>query len=283
MTDRAPAALRARTVGVVGLGLIGGSIARRLAEGRAAAVAAFDTDVSLRRRVRGVARWCDSLGELVAAADVVVLAVPVPAIVSLLPEVARAARQPGRHRRLLVTDVGSIKAPVARAAARFGRAFDYVGLHPIAGGEVNGWGASQASLFEGRTFVYCPTGRGPDRVARALVRALGGIAVAMDPVEHDRMAAETIGLPHLLAFAASGLRPPATAPHPLRGTSWSGLTRVSVSDPDFVAGLLFANAAHQRRILRTFRLRLAELERLLRQPTAAPLARALRSAGRGRS
>lgn len=271
------------TVGIVGLGLIGGSIARRLAGQPGAEVVAWDTNVALRRRVRGVVRWCPSLDALVQASDIVVLAVPVPAIVALLPAVARAARARARRRRLVVSDVGSIKAPVARAAARYRQTFDYVGLHPIAGGEVNGWRASQPGLFEGRTFVYCPAGRRPDRLARGLITALGGKAVAMDPVDHDRMAAETIGLPHLLAFAASGLRPPASARHPLRGTSWAGLTRVSVSDPDFVAGLLYANASYQRRVLRTFRERLGELERLLAQPTAAPLARALRTAGRGRS
>jgi prephenate dehydrogenase len=275
--------MKGLTVGVVGLGLIGGSIARRLAGRRECDVVAFDTNLSLRRRAQGVVRWCATLDALVEASDIVVLAVPVPAIVALLPEIARASLTRERRRRLLVTDVGSIKAPVARAAARYLAAFDYVGLHPIAGGEVNGWRASQATLFEGRTFVYCPAGRRPDRLARALITTLGGKPVAMDPLDHDRMAAETIGLPHLLAFAASGLRPPATARHPLRGTSWAGLTRVSVSDPAFVAGLLHTNGVHQRRVLRVFRERLAELERLLAQPTAAPLARALRTAGRGRS
>jgi prephenate dehydrogenase len=271
------------TVGIVGLGLIGGSIARRLAGRHGCEVVAFDTNMSIRRRARGVVRWCPSLEALVVASDIVVLAVPVPAIVALLPDIARASLSRRSRRRLVVTDVGSIKAPVARAAARYRTAFDYVGLHPIAGGEVNGWRASHATLFEGRTIVYCPAGPRPDRLARALISALGGKAVAMNPLEHDRMAAETIGLPHLLAFAASGLRPPATARHPLRGTSWAGLTRVSVSDPAFVAGLLYANASHQRRVLRVFRERLAELERLLAQSTAAPLARALRKAGRGRS
>jgi hypothetical protein len=56
-----------------------------------------------------------------------------------------------------------------------------------------------------------------------------------------------------------------------------------VSDPDFVAGLLFANAIHQGRVVRTFRTRLAELERLLARPTAAPLACALRAAAGGRT
>jgi len=277
-----PAALGGRVVGIIGLGLIGGSIARRLAAVLPGRVAAFDRDAALRRRSRGVVRWCASLDELVCTSDLVVLAVPVPAIVSLLPDVARAAVARARRARLIVSDVGSIKAPVVRAAAVCRHQFDFVGLHPIAGGEVNGWQASQASLFEDRPFIYCPAGPRPDRVARGLIAALGGVAVAMDPVEHDRMAAETIGLPHLLAFAASGLRPPATAPHPMRGTSWAGLTRVSVSDPDFVAGLLFANAADQRRVLRVFRTRLARLEQLLAQSTAAPLARALKAAARGR-
>ncbi len=279
----APQALRGRTIGVVGLGLIGGSVLKRLARHRPALrVRGFDRDADLADAVRPYGRWCGSLDALVAASDVLVLCVPVPEIARLLPIVAHLARARAGRGRLLVTDMGSMKRPVARAAARWRADFDYVGMHPLAGGERNGWAAASGSLFRDRVIVYCPAGTRQDRAARELARLLGGVPVPMAAAAHDRMAAETIGLPHLVAFAAAGLRPPAHAPHPLRGTSWGSLTRVSVSDPAFVAGLLQPNAAHQRRVVQAFIRRLLALTALVERATPGPLTRALRRAGRGR-
>ncbi len=279
----APRALLGRTVGILGLGLIGGSVFKRLSRHRPRLrVLGFDRDAGLAGAVRPYGRWCASLDDLVAASDVLVLCVPVPEIVKLLPRIARLARARRRRGRLLVTDMGSMKRPVERAAARWRADIDYVGMHPLAGGERNGWAAASGALFRGRVIVYCPAGARQDRVARELARLLGGVPVPMAAAAHDRMAAETIGLPHLVAFAASGLRPPAHAPHPLRGTSWGSLTRVSVSDPAFVAGLLQPNAAHQRRVVRAFVRRLLALSALVSHPTTGPLTRALQRAGRGR-
>jgi prephenate dehydrogenase len=275
VTDRRP------LTGVVGLGLIGGSVFRRLAATRDARVLGFDGDATLEDGANRVGKWCPSVDELVRACDVLVLCVPVPAIVRLLPAIAAACATRGRRRRLLVTDMGSMKAPVARAAVRYAPDFDYVGLHPLAGGEVNGWAASDAALFERRTMVYCPGTPAATRLAVSLIEELGAVAVKMAPADHDRMAAETIGLPHLLAFAAASLRPPANAPHPLRGTSWGGLTRVSVSDPTFVAGLLHSNARNQLRVVRVFQRRLDRLARLVAAGDEAALARALRRSAKG--
>jgi prephenate dehydrogenase len=171
-----------------------------------------------------------------------------------------------------------MKVPIAVEAARWRRDVDYIGLHPLAGGEHNGWRAADAALFRGRTFVYCPAGPRVDRIARELARLVGGVPVAMEAAAHDAMAAETIGLPHLAAFAAAALGPPATAPHPLRGTSWGSLTRVSVSDPAFVAGLLHPNAGNQLRVARAFIRQFQALCRHLARPTGRPLERALRRA-----
>jgi prephenate dehydrogenase len=183
-----------------------------------------------------------------------------------------------RRRRLIVSDVGSMKVPIAAEAMRWSREFDYVGLHPLAGGEHNGWQAAAQALFRGRTIVHCPAGARETRVARELTRLVGGVPVAMGAAAHDAMAAETIGLPHLVAFAAAALRPPATSRHPLRGTSWGSLTRVSVSDPAFVAGLLHPNAAHQLRVARAFISQFEALCRHLERPTGRPLEQALRRA-----
>ncbi|MCX6551996.1 MAG: prephenate dehydrogenase/arogenate dehydrogenase family protein, partial [Acidobacteria bacterium] len=222
-----PRLLRGATVGVVGTGLIGGSIVRALRRHRPAIrTLATDRDASLAPAVGRHATWCNSLAELVAQSDVVVLAVPVPEILRLMPELARLSPARASRRRLLVCDTGTLKAPVVSAAYRFRGAFDFAGLHPMAGGEHNGWPASHAGLLRAKPVIVCARDAKVRRQARELVRLVGGIPSDMDARAHDRTVAVFIGLPHVLAFAAAGLAglPPA---HALRGRSWQSLTRVS--------------------------------------------------------
>ncbi len=273
-----PPPLAGRVVGIVGLGQIGGSLVRRLGRYRPSIrVVGFDRRGDLAARAGRHCEWCDSLDRLVAACDIVILAVPVPAVVDLLPKIATLARKRIGPRRLVVMDVGSVKVMVAKRAARLSDAFDYVGLHPLAGGERNGWDAADADLFEGRTFVYCPTGRSADRAARALIGLTGGVVRAMSAKAHDKEIAELVGLPHLLAFAAAGLAVRRGADATLRGGSWRSLTRVAASDWTMVAGFLHGNAVNQRRAVRMFVKRLDELDRLLSRRSIRPLERKLRA------
>lgn len=268
------------SVGVVGLGQIGGSILRCLHRQRPHVnVTAYDRRPALSTPTRPFAAWAPTLADLVVGSDLVILAVPVPGILALLPRIGRLARRRTSPKRLVVCDVGSVKAPVRDAATRWAGAYDYVGLHPLAGGERSGWEASDANLFRGRTVCYCAEPARGERLARRLISLLGGRAYRVDPQVHDTLVAQTIGLPHLLAFAAAGLsnrRDPAAAR--LQGGSWQSLTRVVRSDPAMVAGFLHANAADQRRILRPFLVELNRLDRLLGRATAGPLERALRHA-----
>ena len=266
--------LRGRTIGVVGLGQIGGSVVRGLSRLRPGLeVIGHDLRADLAPRVRRFCSWCDRLDDLVAQSDVVMLAVPVPASVRLLPRMARLARQRSARTRLLVCDVGTVKASIVAAAARLRADFDFIGLHPLAGGERNGWDAAEAGLFAGRPFIFCPAGRRQDRLARELIGLLGGRAMRIDARTHDQVVAETIGLPHLVAFAAAGIATPTPAHDLLRGRSWGSLTRVAASDPAMVAGFFHGNGANQIRVLRRLRSRLDTIERALRQPSGRALER----------
>ena len=210
-----------------------------------------------------------------AASDVVVLAVPAHTILRLLPEIARHAARRDSRRRLLVVDTGTIKAPVMAAAARVADAFDFVGLHPTVGVERNGWDAARPDMFEGQTVICCGSGRTADATARELVRLLGAVPVPMDADTHDRLVAEGIGLPHIVAFAAAGATVGVPA-HRLRAGSWRSLTRVVVSDASMVAGFLAGNATHQLAILRRFQACLEDVERLLKSGSVRRLEQRLR-------
>ena len=272
--ETAPVHLRGMTIGVVGLGQIGGSVVRCLSRLRPELdVVGHDLRADLAPRVRTFCSWCDRFDGLVAQSDVVVLAVPVPASIGLLPRIARLAQQRTARRRLLVCDVGTVKASIVAAAARYRADYDFVGLHPVAGGERNGWETGDRRLFAGRPFVFCPAGRRQDRLARELIGLLGGRAIRIDAPTHDQVVAETIGLPHLVAFAAAGIAAPMKAHDLLRGRSWGSLTRVAASDPAMVAGFFQGNGANQVRVLRRLRARLDMLERLLQQPSGRALER----------
>jgi prephenate dehydrogenase len=271
------------TIGIVGAGQVGGSIVQRLGWLRPAlTVIATDRNATLAAKVRRHAGWRRSVASVVVESDLVVLAVPGPAIVRLLRDVARYAASRRSRRRLVVVDTGTIKGPVVAAAAEYADTFDFVGLHPIAGVERNGWRAARADMFDGQTVIYCPAAPRATAIAREFIRLIGAHPVPMAPGVHDGRVAEGIGLPHIVAFAAAGAVA-GTPAHRLRAGSWRSLTRVAVSDTLMVAGFLAGNAGAQLPVLRRFQARLAEIERRLEDGSVASLERQLRawqSAGR---
>jgi len=275
---KAPRHLKGMTVGVVGLGQIGSSIIRRLAPLRPSIhLAGTDRLSALATKARRYCRWRESLDDVVAISDLLILAVPVPAIIELMPQVANAARNREQSAPLLVTDTGTIKSPVAKAARKYARAFEYIGIHPLSGGERNGWQAGRANLFVGDKFVCCERGTSRRvRVAHELIALLGAKPVTIDAAAHDRMIATTIGLPHLLAYAVQGLPRRAADVQRLHGRSWGSLTRVAASDPSMVAGFLFTNAREQTAIARAFRNHLDQLIAALDDPTGKKLESLLR-------
>jgi prephenate dehydrogenase len=185
------------TVAVVGLGLVGGSLARALTSAGYSVVGVDRPGVLRRvRRARAAARTADDLERAVAVADVVVLAATPAANLRLLRRLARAAPD------AVITDVGSVKGPIVRAAASLGLR-RFVGGHPMAGSERSGFAASRAGLFRGRAWVLTPVRAGAADLAvlRRLARAVGARPMTMTPEQHDRAVAFLSHVPQLLAWA----------------------------------------------------------------------------------
>ncbi|MEX2469711.1 MAG: bifunctional prephenate dehydrogenase/3-phosphoshikimate 1-carboxyvinyltransferase [Pseudohongiellaceae bacterium] len=189
---------------IVGLGLIGGSIARglRAASPTQTLLAVDADDEALTQALKqGVISEIGSVEDLAPEADLVVLALPPRAAVKALAGIARSCRED-----TVVTDVASVKsaivAAVNREAPGFGRRF--VPGHPIAGSEQSGFAAASESLFSGRKVILTPqAGTDPLAVARVnqLWRLLGAEVLGMSVARHDEVLAATSHLPHLLAFA----------------------------------------------------------------------------------
>jgi len=190
---------------IIGVGLIGGSLARAVKSAGycAEAVGCARDEQQLRRAVQlGVIDHYErDPARAVIGADVIVLAVPLGAMEGVMRVIAPHL-EPGA----IITDVGSAKGSVVTAAqAAFGAVVDrFVPGHPIAGTEKSGVESSVAELFQGRRVILTPLAE-TDPAALAAVRRLwkqaGAEVVEMSVAHHDEVLAATSHLPHMLAFA----------------------------------------------------------------------------------
>jgi len=245
---------RRRSVAIIGLGLIGGSLARAL-KGKGWRVVGQDRPSVLRAAVR--ARAIDvaarSLAEAVAGADVVVLAASPRTNRRLLAAAARAARPDA-----VLTDVGSVKRAIC-AEARRRRLARFVGGHPMAGRERSGFGASTEGLFRGRGWILTPEeATAPEAVRRLgrLVRDVGARPIVMAPGEHDRVVAFLSHVPQVLAWALlAAARSDRVAARRLAvaGPAFRDMTRLAKSPRPLWREILRENAPEVRRALSALR------------------------------
>jgi cyclohexadieny/prephenate dehydrogenase len=231
---------------VIGLGLLGGSVAG----------AARERGVA--KRVVGVSRGRDNAAAALAAglvdeagcdiaaaatgADLVVLCTPVFAMAETL---ARAAPQlaPGA----LVSDVGSVKAPLVETLpALLPPGVHYVGAHPMAGSHETGLRHARRDLFQGAACVLTPGVATPAAAlqrVRSFWAALGARIFERDATQHDAEVAWVSHTPHALAFAyAASLAGASSAAFALKGSGFRDFTRIAASDPELWADILATNA-----------------------------------------
>ncbi len=256
---------RIETLAIIGVGLIGGSLALALREAGAAG------------RVLGVGRSRANLDqalalglidevvtlEAAAKADMVFVATPVaqmPAVFTAL------APHLGAH--TLLTDGGSTKQDVIAAArAALGEAFPrFVPAHPIAGTEKTGATAAFASLYRGRKLVLCPEADTAPQ-ALALVRRMWQVCGAqvheLSAAQHDDIFAAVSHLPHLLAFALVDMlaeAPEREAYFHYAASGFRDFTRIAASSPEMWRDITLANRQALRQKLAQYRQRLAAFE-----------------------
>ena len=234
---------------VIGLGLIGGSVLRALA-GAGHGVLGYDADPATRAMARTAAararagyRWqvTGTVRDAVADADLVAVAVPLPAVGTVLDELAGAGYSG------LVTDVTSVKGPVGALVRRSGLLAGYVGGHPMAGRETSGFAAADGDLFRDCAWVLClepgETDLSDWLTLAQVVTGLGARVVPATAAEHDLAVAAVSHVPHLLACALTE----AAAADPLALTLGAGSfrdgTRVAASPPALTAAMCGGNAA----------------------------------------
>ena len=260
-----------RNVALIGLGLIGSSIARSVREVMPGLeLRGYDASADVRNRAASlelVDVLAEEVGGAVIGADLVILCVPVGSM-------ADAARSIAPHlgRGAIVSDVGSAKEPVANALREALPDALVIPAHPIAGTENSGPEAGFAGLFRGRWCILTPERNAdPDALARLadFWRRLGARVEVMDAARHDLVLAVTSHLPHLIAFTIVG-----TASHLEAVTEgevikysaggFRDFTRIAASDPLMWRDIFLANREAVLDMLGRFLGDLSALEQAIR-------------------
>lgn len=240
----------ARRVAIIGLGLIGGSLARALRNtadiDEIVGCVHSPNDVALARELGLADRVTANIAEAVAAAEVVILAVGIDAMGGVCRQMRDTLAA-----EAIVTDVGSTKASVVadvRAALSADQFENFVPGHPISGTENSGLRASVDDLFGGRRTLLTPVAETrADAVARVeqLWQTVGARVTIMDPVHHDQVLAATSHLPHLLAFALVDTladMSQRTEIFAYAAGGFSDFTRIASSDPGLWTRIMRANS-----------------------------------------
>lgn len=251
---------------VVGLGLLGGSIARA-ARGRGVAheITGVSRNVAALAQARA-AGVVDTVGrdlvEGVRGAELVVLCAPV----GILPALVQAAwrhLEPGA----VLTDVGSVKGPVVTAADACHPRADvaFVGGHPMAGSERSGFSASRADLFNGCLTLLTPTAQTPDAALIRVTRfweALGSLVRLLPVDAHDRAVGLVSHLPHLAAAALVAIADDGAID--VAGRGFSDTTRIAASAEALWADIFRGNRELLLQALGRYKRTLTRWETLIR-------------------
>ncbi len=261
-------------VAIIGVGLIGASIARAAREtGAANTIALYDASPVARARLRELAigEVFDDAAATVANADLVVLAVPVGAMGA-----AMAALAPALKQGAVVTDVGSVKVAVIEALKPHLPAHaSFVPGHPLAGTEHSGPDAGFATLFKGRWHILTPLadarpeyGEAVDKL-EAFWRALGANVERMDAARHDVVLAVVSHLPHLIAFNIVAMAEDLESVTESEVVKYSAsgfrdFTRIAASDPTMWRDVFLNNRDAVLEVLGRFSEDLAALQRAIR-------------------
>jgi cyclohexadieny/prephenate dehydrogenase len=254
-------------IAILAPGLLGASVARAARHlGAARRIVLWARRPETRLQLKDQP-WCDHVAatpaEAVPGASLVVICTPVDQIGPLVAAIA-----PHLAAGTLVTDVGSVKGEICRAATTTlqGRAH-FVGSHPMAGSEKTGWEHGRADLFKGRTVFVTPLpetdARATERVA-AFWTALEAQVATVEPDAHDEIVAQISHLPQVLASTLCA----ALARRDVRWRNFAGgglrdTTRIAGSDPKLWKTILEQNRDEVLRAVRGYQEELHGLERAL--------------------
>ena len=258
-------------IAVIGLGLVGSSLARVIkARGLAAHLVLYDNNPATRTKAQEL-----KLGDVVAAnlaaavadADLVVLAIPVGAMGAVAAELA-----PHLKKGAVLTDTGSTKTSVVRdIAPHLPESVVLIPSHPVAGTEYSGPESGFVSLFHDRYWIMIPDYADDASLARfrAFIEATGAVVEVMDCAYHDKVLALTSHLPHLIAYTIVGTafdleQDLQNDVIRFSASGFRDFTRIAASDPVMWRDVFVNNGEAVLEMLQRFNEDLSYLQRAIR-------------------
>ena len=248
-------------IAIVGLGLMGGSLALGL-RGKCAALYGIDPEpaaLELALSQHIVDEADSDPARLLPKANIIILAAPIPSILTLLNQLPSLAPNP-----CIVLDLGSTKRLVVEAMARLPERFDPIGGHPICGKEKLSLANAERTLYYAAPFLLAPLKRTSSRAlsaAHQIIEALGAKPKVLDAGEHDRILASTSHLPFLVSSALALATPQDVAP--FIGPGFKSTSRLAGTPSSMMLGVLQSNRENILHGLRGMLRQLAEIESVL--------------------
>lgn len=234
------------SVGIVGLGLIGGSIAKRLAATGSCKVYAYNRHQTMYKEARVLGITCvESVAELARMQpNVLILCNSLASMPEVLGEISRGINK--QHTTL--TDVGSVKGLVREQVKAAGLGDCYIGAHPMAGSEFTGWQASSVQLLNGALWAVSVDENSDFwrflAVLRVIVSLCGNRALVLNDSIHDASAALISHMPHVVSTALANVlcgSENRNVALQMSAGSWRDMTRVALTDPDRTRAMVAEN------------------------------------------
>lgn len=276
--------MKPRTFVIIGLGLIGGSLAAALRKQFPSAhivgVSRNPKKLAFAKRKRLIHEGTTQLSVALRRADLVVICSPVDTIGKLISQVDRYAK-PGT----LVTDVGSTKREIVRwADQRRFRNIRFIGSHPLTGSHLTGLERARGDLFQGAFVFVTPTERTNPSTVRAISsfwRELHAVVQILSPEKHDQIVSQISHLPH----AVASLLMHTTSPKSLRygASGFLDTTRVAQGDPGLWAPIFLTNRNNLLQDLVQFEKALCNLKSALKRKSKKTVWKFLKIASLKRS
>lgn len=234
------------SVGIVGLGLIGGSIAKRLVATGSCKVYAYNRHQTMYKEARALGITCvESVADLARMQpNVLILCNSLASMPEVLGEISRGINK----QRTTLTDVGSVKGLVREQVKAAGLGDCYIGAHPMAGSEFTGWQASSAELLRGALWAVS-VDESSDfwrflAVLRVIVALCGNRALVLNDSIHDASAALISHMPHVVSTALANVLCESANRNvalQMSAGSWRDMTRVALTDPNRTRAMVVEN------------------------------------------
>ena len=247
----------ADTLGIIGLGLMGGSAALRLKQkGAFGKIIGFDIDVEhgIEAEQLGIIDEQATIEQITSEADVIILAVPVNKAVSILPQVLDAISED-----TVILDFGSTKEQICQVANQHDRREQFVACHPIAGTEHSGPSAAFPGLFESKVNIICDSEQSKAealQMLEALTKSLGMRSKYMESHDHDRHIAYVSHMSHISSFTLGKtvleVEKDEKNIFDMAGSGFASTVRLAKSSPEMWAPIFTENSENVLEVLSAY-------------------------------